>query len=354
VLECEEEQHMAASRIEHVLQRTFIDFRQTAEFLKNPLVLDKAQGLYYYDINQKRYFDAIGGVFVVGLGHGNERIHQAMKQQLDKLTFVPPQHAVSNITIDFIEKLGKIAPANLQFVKPFSGGSEAVESALKFVRQYHRQTGNPGKFKILSRYHAYHGSTFGGMAASGTGPRKSKFGPHVPGFIHVFGPTHYRDRFSWEEANLFSAQAMEDVIVAEDPDTVAAIIVEPIGNGGGIITPTREYFVRIREICDRYNVSLIFDEVITGFGKTGHMFAAQAYDVTPDLITAGKAMSNGVMPMGAMFARTDMADAFVGQVEAGVHFSHGHTFAGNPLASAVGLVCMIISGGWCCCCLFGY
>src|SRR6187401_1057244 len=140
---------------------------------------------------------------------------------------------------------------------------------MKFTRQYHKQSGNPGKYKFVSRYQSYHGGTFGGMSASGGGSRKSKFEPQMAGFPKVFPPTHYRDLFAtWEEANRFAAQSFEDVIVNEDPDTVAGVIVEPIGNTGGIITPTEEYFRIIREICDRYNVILIFDEVITGFGKT--------------------------------------------------------------------------------------
>jgi adenosylmethionine-8-amino-7-oxononanoate aminotransferase len=213
-----------------------------------------------------------------------------------------------------------------------------VEAAIKFVRQFHKQTGNPGKHKFISRYHSYHGGTFAAMAASGTGSRKSKFDPQMPGFLKVFPPSHYRDDFdSWEDANRFAAQTFEDVVLREDPDTIAGIIVEPIGNTGGIITPTAEYFRILRGICDRYNVSLIFDEVITGFAKTGRMFAAQTYEVTPDLICAGKGLSSGAVPLGAMIAREDMAQAFHGPPGSGLHFAHGHTFAGNPLACAVGI-----------------
>jgi adenosylmethionine-8-amino-7-oxononanoate aminotransferase len=176
------------------------------------------------------------------------------------------------------------------------------------------------------------------MAASGTGARKTSFEPHMPGFLKVFPPTHYRDQFScWNECNRFAAQTVEDVIVQEDPRTVAGVLLEPIGNTGGIITPTAEYFEILRAICTRYNVMLIFDEVITGFAKTGAMFAAQTFGVTPDILCCGKGLSSGVLPLGAMVAREDMADAFLGPVEADVQFAHGHTFAGNPLAAAVGI-----------------
>jgi adenosylmethionine-8-amino-7-oxononanoate aminotransferase len=321
-----------------LLNRTFIDYQATSEFIQNPLVIQRAQGLYYWDTEGKRYFDAIGGIFVAVLGHGHPRVMQAMRDQMEKVTLAPPLISTTEVLFDLVERLGEVSPGNLKFVKPFSGGSEAVESALKFSRQYFKQSGKPGKYKFISRYHAYHGGTFGGMAASGTGPRKSKFEPQLNGFLKVFPPSYYRDMFStWEEANRFAARSVEDVIVHEDPETVAGFLVEPVGNTGGIITPTKEYFQILREVCDRYNVLLIFDEVITGFAKTGAMFAAQTYGVTPDIICTGKGISSGAVPLGAMIAREDMAEAFRGSPAEGLHFAHGHTYAGNPLACAVGL-----------------
>jgi adenosylmethionine-8-amino-7-oxononanoate aminotransferase len=315
-----------------------LDYRATEDFLDNPLVIERADGLYLWDAEGKRYFDAIGGIFVAILGHRHPRVLQAMLAQMERATFVPPLHSISDVTLDFVEKVGSVTPGSLKYVKPLSGGSEAVECALKFVRQYYKQTGCPNKHKFISRYHSYHGGTFGGMAASGTGARKSRFEPQTPGFLKVFPPTHYRDYFAtWEEANRFAAGSVEDVVLHEDPDTVAGVIVEPIGNTGGVITPTPEYFQILRRICDRYNIALIFDEVITGFAKTGRMFAAQTYDVTPDLICTGKGVSAGAVPLGAMIARQEMAEAFAGAPGSGRHFAHGHTFAGNPLACAVGI-----------------
>jgi len=321
-----------------LLKHTFIDFMQTSEFIKNPLIIDRADGLYYWDTAGRKYFDAIGGIFVAVLGHRHPRLLNAMQAQMEKITFAPPLHATTSVTLDFIEKLAGVTPGNLNFIKPFSGGSEAVECALKFVRQYHKQTGHPQKYKFISRYYGYHGGTFGAMAASGTGVRKTRFEPQMAGFLKVFPPNYYRDRFgTWEECNRFSARAFEDVIIHEDPATVAGVIVEPVGNTGGIITPTDEYFQIIREACSRHNVTLIYDEVITGIAKTGAMFAAQKIGVTPDIICCGKGISSGMLPLGAMIAREDMADAFFGLPEDEVQFAHGHTFAGNPLASAVGI-----------------
>ena len=325
-------------RREALLRRTFVDFWQMEEFIERPLILDRAQGMHYWDIQGRRYFDAIGGIFVVSLGHGHPAVLEAMRKQMDRMTFAPPLHSIADITLDFVERLGAVTPPGLTFVKGFSGGSESVEAAIKFVRQYFKQSGHPGKHKFISRYHGYHGSTGAAMSASGTGIRKTKFEPHMPGFLKVFPPTHYRRDFSsWDECNRYAARTVEDLIVHEDPDTVAAVIVEPVGNTGGIITPTEEYFQIIREICDRYNVILIFDEVITGFGKTGAMFAAQSFGVTPDVICCGKGISNGAIPMGAMIVRQSIADAFLGRPERNLQFAHGNTFAGNPLASAVGL-----------------
>jgi adenosylmethionine-8-amino-7-oxononanoate aminotransferase len=325
-------------RQERLLKLTSVDFQQMAAFVKAPLILERAEGLYYWDTDGKRYFDAIGGVFVATLGHRPPRVMEAMRRQMDKMTFAAPLHGIAEISLDFVEKVGAVSPGNLNYCKAFSGGSEAVEAAMKFVRQYFKQTGHPGKYKFISRYHGYHGATAGAMAASGTGPRKTSFEPHMAGFLKVFPPTHYRDQFtSWEECNRFAARTVEDVILHEDPGTVAGVLVEPIGNTGGIITPTPEYFQILREACTRHNVMLILDEVITGFAKTGSMFAAQTFGVTPDLICCGKGLSSGVIPLGLMIAREDMGDAFLGPVEADVQFAHGHTFSGNPLAAAVGI-----------------
>lgn len=326
------------ARRERLLKHTFLDYQQTAEFLKNPLIVERAQGLYYWDKDGKEYFDAIGGIFVAILGHGHPRLLEAMRKQMEVMSFAPPLHGVADVTLDFVERLGEVTPGTLNYIKPFSGGSESVEAALKFVRQYFKQSGHPGKYKFISRYFGYHGGTAGAMAASGTGKRKTPFEPQMGGFLKVFPPTYYRDRFdSWEECNRFCALMFEDVIRNEDPETVAGIIVEPIGNTGGIITPTDEYFQILRRICDEYNVILIFDEIITGFARTGNMFAAQTFGVTPDIICGGKGLSSGAIPLGAMMAREEMADVFFGALEDDVHFAHGHTFAGNPLACAVGL-----------------
>lgn len=325
------------ARRRSLLANTFLDYQPTERFLQQPLIIDRAEGLYYWDVEQKQYFDGIGGIFVAVLGHGHPRVIEALVAQANKLSFAPPMHGIADAALDFIEKLGSVTPDGLTFVKTYSGGSEAMESALKFTRQYFKQSGFPGKYKFISRYQGYHGGTMGAMAASGTGARKTPFEPQVSGFIKVFPPTHYRDRFdSWEECNRFAAEIVEDVIISEDPNTVAGVILEPIGLTGGVITPTQEYFRILREICDRHNVVLIYDEIINGFGRTGSMFAAQTFGIAPDIICCGKAISNGTLPLAAMIAHKRMALAFEGEPKDNLNFAHGHTYANNPMGCAVG------------------
>ena len=326
------------ARRENLLRRTFIDFQQTLAFIENPLIIERSEGLYYWDVEGKRYFDGLGGIFVAILGHGHPRVVEALTRQLERMTLSVPMHGIADITLDFVERVGQVTPGDLNFVKSYSGGSESMESALKFVRQYFKQTSRGGKYKFISRYGGYHGGTFGAMAASGTGARKTPFEPHMVGFPKVFPPNHYRDHFdSWEECNRFSARTIEDVILGEDPATVAGVIVEPVSNTGGVITPTDEYFTILRDICDRHDVLLIFDEIITAWGKTGNMFAAQTFGVMPDILCGGESLSSGVMPLGAMMARESMGDAFLGPVEEQLFFAHGHTYAGNPLGCAVAM-----------------
>jgi adenosylmethionine-8-amino-7-oxononanoate aminotransferase len=326
------------ARQEGLIRHTFIDFKQTSDFLNRPLVFERADGLYVWDQDGRKYFDAIGGIFVAVLGHRHPRVIEAVRRQLDRMTFAPPLHGTTDIALDFIERLASVTPGNLNYVKGFSGGSESVEAAMKFTRQYFKQTGHPDKHKFIGNYLSYHGSTLGAMAAGGGAHRKLKFQPEPAGFLKVPSPIQMRDRFaSWEETNRFCAQLYDDVITSEGAETIAGVILEPVCNTGGMVTPTAEYFAMIRDICTRHDVLLIFDEVLTGFGKTGDMFAAQTYGVTPDIICGGKGLATGVIPAGAMMAREDLADCFYGPPASNVQFQHGHTFAGNPLAAAAAI-----------------
>ncbi len=321
------------------LKRIVLDLTQMSEFVQDPLIMAKADGVWYEDVNGKRYLDGISGIFVVTVGHNNRRIIEAMRKQLDTLAFSPPMHSTNTPAVQLVKLISEITPGDLNTVKLLSGGSEATEAAMKLARQYHNQTGNPGKYKIISRYLGYHGATFGALSASGTQRRKRMFEPTLSGFIHVFPPTCYRCPFEKEypSCEVLCASIIEDTIKLEGPSTVAAIIMEPIGNTGGIVTPPPEYFPMVREICDKHDILLIFDEIITGFGRTGEMFAAQTFHTTPDIICMGKGMSSGYAPLAAIAMSDKVASAFWGKPEDEVEFSHGHTYGGNPVASAAGI-----------------
>jgi len=312
---------------------------QMAEWSKNPLIMAKADGVFYWDIHGKRYLDALSGIYVASVGHNNRRVIDAVRRQLDTLHFSPPMHGTNPVAIQLANLLAQIAPGDLDAVKLQCGGSEVTEAAIKLARQYHKLTGNPGKYKIVSRYQSWHGSTLGSLSASGLKSRKTVNEPLAPGFLHVFPPTCYRCPFgkSYPDCDITCATIVEQVLDMEDPATVAAIMVEPIGHTGGIIDPPDEYLRILRDICDRHNVLLIFDEIITGMGRTGEMFAAQTFGVTPDVLCTGKGMSGGFVPLSAMICRRPIADAFWGPIAENPGFVEGHTFEGNPVSCAAGI-----------------
>lgn len=321
------------------LEHIFLDFMQMKEFEKDPLIMKKARGVWYEDVNGKRYLDGLAGIFVVNIGHGNRRVIDAIHAQLEEIVFAPPLHSTNVRAVELASMIGELTPGDLKTIKLTSGGSEATEAAVKLAKQYHKQTGNPGKFKVITRYQSYHGATMGSLAASGTTKRKTPFEPFGHGYVKVFPPTCYRCPYglSYPECDVLCASIVEKVVKEEDPSTIAAFMVEPIGNTGGIITPPAEYFKILREICDKYNILLIFDEVITGFGRTGEWFAAQTFGTTPDIICMGKGISSGYTPMGGLAISDRVAKAFLGKAEDNVEFAHGQTFGGNPLSCAIAI-----------------
>jgi adenosylmethionine-8-amino-7-oxononanoate aminotransferase len=317
---------------------------QMAEWSKEPLVMARADGVHYWDVQGKRYLDALSGIYVVSVGHNNRRVIEAIRRQLDTLHFSPPMHGTNPVAVQLANLLSELAPRGEGYqdgwtVKFQCGGSEVTEAAIKLARQYHRLTGSPGKYKIISRYLSWHGSTLGSLSASGLKSRRTVNEPLAPGFLHVFPPTCYRCPFgkTYPDCKLTCATLIGDVIEMEDPETVAAVLVEPIGHTGGIIDPPAEYLPLLRELCDRHNVLLIFDEIITGMGRTGHLFAAQTFGVVPDVLCVAKGLSGGYVPLSAMLCRRPLADAFWGPAAANPGFVEGHTFEGNPVACAAGL-----------------
>jgi adenosylmethionine-8-amino-7-oxononanoate aminotransferase len=312
---------------------------QMKDFSQHPLVMARAEGVRYWDVNGKEYLDALSGIYVVSVGHGNRRVIEAIQQQMQQLHFSPPMHGTNVLAVQLANLLAEVAPGDLNTVKFQCGGSEVTEAAIKMARQYHQLTGNPRKFKIISRYLSWHGSTFGSLSASGLKSRRSVNEPLAGGFIHVFPPTCYRCPFGkqYPACDMTCSSLVGDVIDMEGPETVAAVLVEPIGHTGGIIDPPPEYLPMLRAICDRYQVLLIFDEIITGIGRTGRMFAAETFGVLPDMVCLGKGLSGGYAPLSALICREPIARAFWGDGPANPGFVEGHTFEGNPISCAAGL-----------------
>jgi adenosylmethionine-8-amino-7-oxononanoate aminotransferase len=321
-----------------------LDLRQMKSFCENPLIIAEAKGIVLTDVRGKRYFDGISGIYVVNIGHGNQRVLEAIRRQHERVSFVAPLHGVSDVTLRYAARLAEITPDGLNTMKLLSGGSEATETAMKFSRQYHRQRGNSSKYKFIGLYKGFHGGTMGALSATGLGgPRKSVFGPFLEGSLHVPAPLCFRCPYGLKHPSCqcLCARMVEQMIVSEGPESVAAFIVEPIGNTGGIVTPPPEYLPAIRDICTRHNVLLIFDEIITGFGRTGNWFAAQTFNTTPDLLCMGKGMSSGYAPLAGVAIRDELYfSTFWGDDDANIHFAHGHTYGGNPIAAAAGLAAL--------------
>lgn len=323
-----------------VIPRIFLDFMQMREFAKDPLVFAGGEGVRLVDTAGRRYIDGLSGVFVTSLGHGNMPVIEAMMAQARQLAFAPPLHSTSLPALKLTELLLRIAPEGVGAVKLLSGGSEATESAMKLARQYHQQSGHPRKYKIIGRYGAYHGATLGALSASGGRERKSVYEPLGVGFVHVHPPYCYRCPFdqTYPTCGRTCVSLLERTIEAEDPDTVAAVIVEPISiSSAGFVVPPPDYLPRLREICTRHNVILIYDEIITGFGRLGTMFGSQYFGAPPDITCCGKGMSGGYAPLAAVLVRDRVAQVFYGEADEHREFHHGHTYAGNPVACAAGV-----------------
>ena len=323
---------------ERFLRQIFVR-DQMAEWSKHPLIMARADGVHYWDVQGRRYLDALSGIYVASVGHNNRRVIEAIRRQLDVLHFSPPMHGTNPVAVQLANLLAELTPGDLSTVKFQCGGSEVTEAAIKLARQYHRLTGSPGKYKIISRYQSWHGSTLASLSASGLKSRKTVNEPMAPGFLHVFPPTCYRCPFgkTYPDCGVTCATIVEQVIAMEDPATVAAVMVEPIGHTGGVIDPPDEYLPILREICDRQNILLIFDEIITGVGRTGRMFAAETFGVVPDVLCTAKGLSGGYAPLSAMICRRPIADAFWGPIEENPGFVEGHTFEGNPISCAAGI-----------------
>ncbi len=305
-----------------------------------PRRIERAEGSFLYDAGGNRWLDAVSGLWCVNVGHGREELADVAREQMARLAYLPmtmSHEPAIRLASKLVELLGY--PARVYFS---NSGSEANEAAFKIARQYqaqhhelhqeqhHEQRGGSGRFKIIARHRGYHGNTLGALSATGNWERRLGYEPLVPGFVFTDAPDPYRDLGD-------CAAKLEQTILREGAETVAAFIMEPIIAGGGVLVPPDDYLPRVREICSRYGVLLILDEVVTGFGRTGKMFAHQHWGIEADIITLAKGIASGYMPLAATVVRQEIFEAFEGDADSGRHFRHVNTYGGHPVATAVGL-----------------
>ena len=303
-----------------------------------PTVITRGEGVHIWDSKGNKYIDGLSGLFVVQAGHGRAELAEAAAKQAESLAFFPLWSFATPPAIELAERLAGYTPGDLNRVFFTTGGGEAVESAWKLAKQYFKLTGKPGKYKVMSRSIAYHGTPQGALAITGIPTFKAPFDPPTPGGFRVPNTNFYRapEQFSSDPKAFgrYCADRIAEAIEFEGPDTVAAVFLEPVQNAGGCFPPPPGYFERVREICDAYDVLLVSDEVICAYGRIGSMFACNDFGYVPDIITCAKGLTSGYSPIGAMIASDRLFEPFNdGQTV----FGHGYTFGGHPVSSAVAL-----------------
>jgi beta-alanine--pyruvate transaminase len=317
----------------------WMPFTANRQFKKAPRLLARAEGMYYWTADGRQVLDGQAGLWCVNAGHCRPKIVEAVRRQVGEMDFAPTFNMGHPIAFEFAERLAGVAPAGFSRVFFTNSGSESADTALKIALAYHRARGEGHRFRLIGRERGYHGVNFGGMAVGGIPSNRKVFGPGVAGVDHL-RHTHGL------AGNFFSkgqpphgaelADELERLCAFHDPSTIAAVIVEPVAGSAGVLVPPRGYLERLRELCTRHGILLIFDEVITGFGRLGHPFASQRFGVMPDLFTVAKGMTNGTVPMGAVFARDSIHEAFM-QGPDGIELFHGYTYSGHPLGCAAGI-----------------
>jgi adenosylmethionine-8-amino-7-oxononanoate aminotransferase len=301
-------------------------------------VIVRGSGPYVYDDKGKRYLDGLAGLFVSMVGHGRTELAEAASKQASELAYFPLWSYAHPAAVELAARLADLAPGDLNRVFFTTSGSEAVESAWKLAKAYFKRIGQPTRYKVLSREYAYHGTSMGALAITGLSSIKHDFEPLPPGGIRVPNTNFYRApsfvSSSEEEFGVWAADEIERAILREDAESVAAVYLEPVQNSGGCFTPPHGYFRRVREICDKYGVLLVSDEVICAFGRLGYYFGAERYGYQPDIITFAKGATSGYSPLGGMIVRDELMEPFLTGTAT---FLHGITFAGHPVSSAVAL-----------------
>ncbi len=318
----------------------WLPFTANRQFKKEPRLLSKASGMHYWTPEGRQILDATAGMWCVNAGHARPKIVQAISEQAAEMDFAPPFQMAHPKAFELAEEVIKLTPAGLNRVFYTNSGSEAVDTALKMAIAYHRVRGEGQRTRLIGRERGYHGVNFGGISVGGIVANRKHFGTLLAGVDHI-RHTHDLSRNAFTvgqpEHGAELADDLERLVTLHDASTIAAVIVEPVAGSTGVLIPPKGYLERLRAICDKHGILLIFDEVITGFGRTGKPFAAQTFNVTPDIMTVAKGITNGSVPMGAVFCKQAIHDVFMHGPEHLIEFFHGYTYSGHPLACAAGL-----------------
>ena len=327
------------------LEALWLPFTANRQFKAAPRLLARASGMYYWTPEGRQILDAVAGLWCVNAGHGRREITQAVASQLETLDFAPTFQMAHPAAFQLANELVKIAPGGLDHAFFTNSGSEAVDTALKIAVAFHRVRGEGTRTRLIGRERAYHGVGFGGISVGGMTPnRKTWSAVLLPGVDHL-PHTHDLARNAFSRGlpahGAQCAEELERLVALHDASNIAAVIVEPIAGSTGVLIPPRGYLERLREICDRHGILLIFDEVITGFGRTGSAFAAQEFGVTPDMITLAKGLTNGCVPMGGVLVSKAVYEAFM-QGPDGIELFHGYTYSAHPAACAGGLATLAL------------
>ncbi|MDE1987392.1 MAG: aspartate aminotransferase family protein [Alphaproteobacteria bacterium] len=315
-------------------------FTGNRAFKQHPRMMASADGMYYRTVDGREIIDGISGLWCCNAGHNRPRIVDAIRKQAGELDYSPAFQIGHHKAFELANRLVKLMPGTLDHVFFTNSGSESVETALKIALAYHRIRGEGGRVRLIGREKGYHGVNFGGTAVGGMMANRKMFGTLVAGVDHLHH-THGipENRFSRGEPEHGAdyADDLERLCQLHDPSTIAAVIVEPVAGSAGVIIPPQGYLKRLREICDRHGILLIFDEVITGYGRLGKPFAVEHFGVEPDIVTTAKGLTNGVIPMGAVFVQSKIYDAFMQGPPTAIELFHGYTYSGNPMACAAAL-----------------
>ncbi|MDH3440899.1 MAG: aspartate aminotransferase family protein [Gammaproteobacteria bacterium] len=330
------------------LESYWMPFTANRYFKQHPRMISRAEGMHCYTHDGRKLLDAVAGLWCCNAGHCHPKIVEAIKSQAETLDYAMAFQLGHPTVFELANRLTDMAPQGIDYAFFVNSGSEAVDTALKMALAYHRIRGDAARTRLIGREKGYHGVGFGGISVGGISPNRKMFGTMLPGVDHL-PHTHNLEHNAFSrglpEWGAHLADELENIVALHDASTIAAVIIEPIAGSAGVLLPPQGYLQRVKDICDRHGILLIFDEVICGFGRTGDSFGATRFGVTPDMMTTAKGLTSGTVPMGAVLASGEIYDTFMSGPEGAIEFFHGYTYSGHPLAAAAGCATLDVYQG---------